>query len=85
MCKVVLTSPYHQFMHSSHSRSVAREGSSWTFDYILRDDGVDTDLGYPSTVELSDGSLMTLYYQKVGSVREKCSLLTTMWTLPPHL
>ena len=31
---------------------------------LLFDDAPDTDLGYPSTVELSDGSLLTVYYQK---------------------
>ena len=52
------------------------------YDYILRDEGPDTDLGYPSSVELDDGSLLTLYYQKRESSQEKCSLLWTRWKLP---
>lgn len=58
------------------------DGASWTFDYILRDDGPDDDLGYPSSVELEDGSLITAYYQKINSADEKCSLLWSRWYLP---
>lgn len=57
-------------------------GESWEYDYILRDDGPDRDLGYPSTIELSDGTLITMYYQKRCSSEEKCSLLFSRWQLP---
>ena len=55
-------------------------GETWEDEYILRDDGPDHDLGYPSTVELPDGSLLTVYYQKVTGDRA-CSLLWTRWQL----
>jgi sialidase-1 len=58
------------------------EGRTWHYDWILRDDGPDTDLGYPCTVELSDGSLFTVYYQKNGSVQDKCALLYSHWHIP---
>ena len=57
-------------------------GESWDYDYILRDDGPDRDLGYPSSVELSDGSVLTMYYQKMESSEEKCSLLWSRWNVP---
>ena len=57
-------------------------GESWDYDYILRDDGPDRDLGYPSSVELEDGSILTVYYQKIRSSEEKCSLLWSRWRLP---
>jgi len=57
-------------------------GQTWEADYVLRDDGPDGDLGYPSSVELADGSILTVYYQKAGSADEKCSLLWTRWELP---
>ena len=41
----------------------------------------DGDLGYPATVELGDGSLFTVYYQKAAP-GEKCSLLWSRWKLP---
>ncbi|MCU0500560.1 MAG: glycoside hydrolase [Anaerolineae bacterium] len=57
------------------------DGANWDHDWIIRDDGPDGDLGYPATVELSDGSLFTVYYQKVAEDR-KCSLLWSRWQLP---
>lgn len=57
-------------------------GETWEYHYVLRDDGPDTDLGYPASVELDDGSIFTVYYQKVSSTGEKCSLLWSRWRLP---
>ncbi len=56
-------------------------GRTWDWDWILREDGPDWDLGYPSTVELEDGSLFSVYYQKYAA-GEKCSLLCSRWSLP---
>jgi sialidase-1 len=56
-------------------------GRTWDSDWIVRDDGPDGDLGYPSTVELGDGSLFSVYYQKYAP-GEKCSLLWSRWRLP---
>jgi Neuraminidase (sialidase) len=38
------------------------------------------DLGYPSSVQLEDGSILNVYYQ-VQQAGEKTSLLSTHWTL----
>ncbi len=40
----------------------------------------DGDLGYPSSVELSDGRLLTIYYQ-AEEKGEKTCLMGTMWRL----
>lgn len=57
-------------------------GKTWEEDYVLHNakNEKDGDLGYPSTVELDDGSLMTVYYQKYED-DEKCSMLYTKWRL----
>lgn len=57
------------------------DGQTWDHDWILRDDGPDSDLGYPSTVELGDGSLYSVYYQKAPG-DHRCSLLASRWQLP---
>lgn len=57
------------------------DGVTWEHDWVIRDDGPDGDLGYPASVELADGSLFTIYYQKVPGDK-KCSLLWSRWTLP---
>lgn len=62
------------------------EGETWELDICINDKSPVWDLGYPSTVELSDGSLLTAYYQRYvdenGVADDKTSLLYTKWTLP---
>jgi len=55
-------------------------GETWSDEYVLCDNGPDGDLGYPCSVELSDGSIFTVYYQKYAA-GEKCSLMYTKWWL----
>ena len=57
------------------------DGASWDHDWIIRDDGPNGDLGYPSTLEMGDGSLFTACYQAVPG-DAKCSLLWSRWRLP---
>ena len=38
----------------------------------------NNDLGYPAAVQLSDGSIITVYYQ-VDEVGEKTCLMGTRW------
>ena len=57
------------------------DGQSWEWDWIIRNDAPDWDLGYPSTVELGDGTLFSVYYQKFAA-GEHCSLLWSRWALP---
>jgi BNR/Asp-box repeat. len=60
------------------------DGETWDMDYILRDDGPSSDLGYPCTVELADGSLLTVYYQqKTGE--QNCVIMQSTWNLPEHI
>ena len=55
-------------------------GETWEEDYVLYPDAVHYDLGYPATVELADGSLLTVYYQCwPGEVH--CSIMYTKWKL----
>ena len=42
------------------------EGESWQTDLILDDSADSADLGYPASVQLSDGRILTVYYQRMG-------------------
>jgi sialidase-1 len=57
------------------------DGVTWDHDWVIREDGPDWDLGYPKSVELEDGSIFSVYYQKVPG-DAKCSLLWSRWNLP---
>ncbi len=41
-------------------------GDSWSEEHIIYENLISDDLGYPSTVELSDGSLLTTFYAVEG-------------------
>ncbi len=55
-------------------------GETWSDREILLDTAMDSDIGYPATVQLSGGTLITIYYQKYG-YDSKCSILYTKWKL----
>lgn len=40
-------------------------GKTWSTPLVISDDGFDRDLGYPSSVELADGSLLTVWYEQL--------------------
>jgi len=57
-------------------------GERWDYDHeiILRDDAPNGDLGYPASVELDDGTIITVYYQQDRSGEKTC-LMATHWRL----
>ena len=57
------------------------EGKTWDTNLIIRDDGPGNDLGYPASVELDDGSILTIYYQYLPG-QPVASILWSRWKLP---
>jgi hypothetical protein len=47
----------------NQARLSADEGRTWSAPMIISGDGASTDLGYPSTVELADGTLLSVWYE----------------------
>ena len=78
---LVLTYGYRQAPFGQRVALSRDDGATWDHDWIIRDDGPDGDLGYPSTVEMADASLFTVCYQKAAA-GEKCALLWSRWELP---
>lgn len=57
------------------------QGRTWDVaNEIFLSKGCDTDMGYPSTVENGDGTLLTVYYQKENPGEPPC-LMATKWRL----
>ena len=58
------------------------EGVSWEYEdiFVLRTDGGGWDLGYPSTVQMADGSLLTAYYFHTKQDRLR-RIELTRWTI----
>ncbi len=56
------------------------DGQSWDADWVLCD-APFVDMGYPSSVELPDGSILTVYYQSLD-IGTPCAIRATRWELP---
>ena len=44
-------------------------GKTWSQPVTISGDGVSGDLGYPSTVELEDGTFLTVWYEQTAKTR----------------
>lgn len=55
-------------------------GQTWAEEYMIDETSTERDLGYGSTVELDDGSLLSVYYQKLPG-DDYCSIAYTKWRL----
>jgi len=79
----VLCSYAHRGGQGDSSERVAvshDNGETWTEEYNIYPNAIHHDLGYPATVELSDGSLLTVYYQFYEG-DDNTSILQTKWKL----
>lgn len=54
-------------------------GESWTGHIVLREDAVGEDIGYPSSVELSDGRILTVFYFTDTPHQDKTALHYAVW------
>ena len=59
------------------------EGKTWEEGQVLHTNGVSLDLGYPATVELKDGSLMTVFYAH-KTAEEPATILAQKWRILPE-
>jgi sialidase-1 len=77
---------------------LSNDGIRWSLqdELILRDDAPNGDLGYPASIELEPGVVLTVYYQPdvaPGTVQQmnppdpqriKPGILGTIWKVPPR-
>lgn len=62
--KILCTYGYRRPPYGIRACLTNDEGKSWDIEneIVIRDDGAGGDLGYPSSVELNDGTVFTVYY-----------------------
>ncbi len=56
------------------------EGATWSEPMIISGDGAGGDLGYPSTVQLDDDSLVTVWYENMAD-SPRAQLRQAHWSL----
>ena len=63
------------------SRVSEDEGKSWSQPLILINDLTSGDCGYPSTIQLDDGALVTAYYAKEAEYHYNYHMAVLRWKL----
>jgi sialidase-1 len=61
--RLLMTYGHRRAPLGNQARLSEDHGRTWSEPLILSDDGITGDLGYPSTVELDDSSLLTVWYE----------------------
>ena len=59
---------------------LSEDGRSWSAPISLSTDGASGDLGYPSTAQLTDGSLVSVWYERLAN-HPKAVLRQARWSL----
>ena len=78
--RLLLTYGHRRPPFGNQARLSADHGDTWSEAFIISGDGAGGDLGYPSTVELEDGSFVTVWYEVMkGSPRSV--LRQARWSL----
>lgn len=80
--RVLLTYGYRWHRFGQRAR-LSDDGVDFTQypEIVIRGDAPDDDLGYPGSLELEEGRILTVYYQKRPGSAKPC-LMGTEWTLP---
>ena len=60
---LVMTYGYRTKPYGVRARVSRDHGRTWGAERVLTADGATDDLGYPTTVELADGALLTVWYE----------------------
>lgn len=78
--RLLLSAGYRHEPYGQRVRISADEGESWPEEreVVIRDDSPSPDLGYASSAECDDGSVVTLYYQ-IDRPGEKTALAMTKY------
>ncbi|MBS1827699.1 MAG: exo-alpha-sialidase [Acidobacteria bacterium] len=68
--RLLMTYGYRRPPFGNQARISADAGKTWSAPITISDDGLGGDLGYPSTVELANGDMLTVWYELLsGSLR----------------
>jgi len=80
--RLVMTYGHRRKPFGNQARVSSDNGKTWSSEIIISGDGKGGDLGYPSTVELADGTLLTVWYE--GMKEPKLAVLReATWKLNP--
>lgn len=77
--RLVMTYGYRRTPFGNQARVSTDHGRTWSEPLTISADGASGDLGYPSSVELADGRLLTVWYEKPAA--GPATLRQAIWRL----
>jgi sialidase-1 len=77
---LLMTYGYRREPFGNQARVSDDAGRTWSDPITISGDGAGGDLGYPSTVQLPDGSLITVWYEKLKE-SQHAVLRQAKWSL----
>ncbi len=78
--RLLMSYGYRRKPHGNLARVSSDNGKTWSEAITISNDGITGDLGYPSTVQLDDSSLLTAWYESIKS-QPLAVLRQTHWKL----
>lgn len=76
--RICMTYGYRAAPFGLRAKLSTDEGGTWGEEIILRDDGGNHDIGYPRTVQRTDGTIVTVYYYNDQAEGDRY-LAATLW------
>jgi sialidase-1 len=65
--RLLMTYGYRRAPFGNQARVSRDRGDTWSAPIVISADGASGDLGYPSTVELAGGALLTVWYEQLAA------------------
>jgi hypothetical protein len=67
--RLLMTYGYRRKPFGNRASVSEDQGRSWSAPAVISDDGAAGDLGYPSTAQLADGSLLSVWYESMPKIK----------------
>ncbi len=80
--RLLMTYGYRRAPGGNQARLSLDGGRTWSEPLVVSADATSWDLGYPSTVELADGTLLTVWYERMKN-SPKAVLRQAHWAIKP--
>ena len=78
--RLLMTYGHRRKPYGNQARISSDNGQTWSEPLIISGDGIGGDLGYPSTVELADGTLLSVWYETMKEPK-LAVLRQAMWRM----
>lgn len=78
--RLVMTYGHRRSPLGNQARVSTDHGRTWSEPILISADGTSGDLGYPSTVDLEDGRLLTVWYERLSD-SQNAVLRQARWSL----